>query len=223
MIKSVLFKEWLKTKWTFLGLLALWLMVVVYVYIDIAHQLKFYEASVIWYNIVFLGLSYYSVIFYIPLLSGLLLGLTQFVPEITDKRLKLTLHLPVKENKMLFTMIGAGGILLFTLYAFSLIGLIIVSSIYFPSNITYSMLFTIAPWYFAGIVVYFSSAMIILEPIWVRRILYIPVVAGFIDLLLQGGWYCLYTGSLLVFLILSLFFVLSVIITGYRFKRGVMK
>ncbi|MFH0733144.1 MAG: hypothetical protein V1773_01645 [bacterium] len=223
MIKSVLFKEWLKTKWAFLGLLAFWLIVIVYIYIDISHQLKFYEASTLWYNIVFMGYTYYAVITYIPLLAGLLLGLTQFVPEITEKRLKLTLHLPVKENKMLFTMIGVGGGLLLILYIFSLAGLIIVSSIFFPLNITQSMLITMAPWYFAGIVVYFSSAMIILEPIWLRRILYLPIVFGFIDLLLEKGWYNLYHQSLLTFLLLSLVFIFSVLITGYRFKRGAMK
>lgn len=223
MIKAVLFKEWLKMKWAFWGLLTLWLVVVLYVYIDIVHQLKFYEASVIWYNIVTMGLSYYSIIFYLPALSGLILGISQFVPEITEKRLKLTLHLPIKENKILFSMISIGGLMLFVMYLVSLLGLIFVSSIFYASQITVSMLISIAPWYFAGIVVYFASAMIILEPIWLRKILYLPVALGFTNLLLEEGWFNLYEKSLVTFFVLSLFFILSVLITGFRFKRGAMK
>ncbi len=223
MIKAVLFKEWLKMKWAFGGLLALWMAVVFYVYIEIVHQLKFYDASIIWYNIVTLGYSYYSIIFYLPLLSGLILGIAQFVPEITEKRLKLTLHLPIKENKILFSMISVGGLMLFVMYLVSLFGLIFVSSIFFASQITVSMLITIIPWYFAGVVVYFSSAMIILEPIWLRKILYLPVAVGFANLLLETGWFNLYEKSLVTFIVLSLFFILSVLITGFRFKRGAMK
>ncbi len=223
MIKAVLFKEWLKMKWAFWGLLILWLVVVLYVYIDIVHQLKFYEASIIWYNIVTLGLSYYSIIFYLPVLSGLILGIAQFVPEITEKRLKLTLHLPIKENRILFSMISIGGSMLLVLYLVSIFGLIFVSSMFYASQITVSMLITIAPWYFAGIVIYFSSAMIILEPIWLRKILYLPVALGFTNLLLEEGWFNMYEKSLITFLVLTLFFILSVLITGFRFKRGAMK
>jgi len=223
MIKAVLFKEWLKMKWAFWGLLILWLVVVLYVYIDIVHQLKFYEASIIWYNIVTLGLSYYSIIFYLPVLSGLILGIAQFVPEITEKRLKLTLHLPIKENRILFSMISIGGLMLLVLYLVSIFGLIFVSSMFYASQITVSMLITIAPWYFAGIVIYFSSAMIILEPIWLRKILYLPVALGFTNLLLEEGWFNMYEKSLITFLVLTLFFILSVLITGFRFKRGAMK
>jgi hypothetical protein len=168
-------------------------------------------------------LSYYSIIFYLPVLSGLILGIAQFVPEITEKRLKLTLHLPIKENRILFSMISIGGLMLLVLYLVSIFGLIFVSSMFYASQITVSMLITIAPWYFAGIVIYFSSAMIILEPIWLRKILYLPVALGFTNLLLEEGWFNMYEKSLITFLVLTLFFILSVLITGFRFKRGAMK
>ncbi len=223
MLKSVLFKEWLKMKSAFWGLMGLWLVVVVYIYFDIAYQLKFFEASIIWYNITILGMQYYNVVYYIPLLTGLILGVTQYVPEITDKRLKLTLHLPVNENKMMLTMSLVGSVMLIVIYGFSLIALVLVSSIYYAKEITYSMLITVAPWYLSGLVLYFSSAIIILEPIWKRRILYSFIVLGFIYLLLDDRYFNLYNYSIYKFAILSLFFFFAVLITGYRFKRGATK
>jgi len=223
MIKSVLFKEWLKIKSAFWGLLGLWFIIVVYIYFDIAYQLKFFEASIIWYNITVLGMQFYHVVYYIPLLTGLVLGITQYVPEITDKRLKLTLHLPVNESKMLLTMSGIGSIMLLIIYAFSLILLISVSSHYFAKEITYSMLSTILPWYLAGLILYFSTSMIILEPIWKRRILYTPIILGFVSLLMEDKYYNLYDNSLIKFAIIAIFFFFGVLITGYRFKRGATK
>lgn len=43
-----------------------------------------------------------------PLLAGLLLAIVQFVPEMQQKRLKLTLHLPYPQNRMLMLMLIAG-------------------------------------------------------------------------------------------------------------------
>ncbi|HPN39659.1 MAG TPA: hypothetical protein PL041_14775, partial [Melioribacteraceae bacterium] len=144
-------------------------------------------------------------------------------PEITDKRLKLTLHLPVNENKMMLTMSLVGSVMLIVIYGFSLIALVLVSSIYYAKEITYSMLITVAPWYLSGLVLYFSSAIIILEPIWKRRILYSFIVLGFIYLLLDDRYFNLYNYSIYKFAILSLFFFFAVLITGYRFKRGATK
>ncbi len=223
MIKSVLFKEWLKMKSAFWGLLGLWLIVVVYIYFDIAYQLKFFEASIIWYNITVLGMQFYYVLYYIPLLTGLILGITQYVPEITEKRLKLTLHLPVNESKMLLVMSGVGSIMLIAIYAFSLILLVLVSSHYYAKEITYSMLATIIPWYLAGLILYFSASMIILEPIWKRRLLYTPIVLGFVSLLTEDKFYNLYDKSIVKFAFIAIFFFFGVLITGYRFKRGATK
>ncbi len=223
MIKSVLFKEWLKMKNAFWGLLGLWALVSLYIYFDIAYNLKFFEASILWYNITFLGMKFYEVVFYIPILTGLILGITQYLPEITEKRLKLTLHLPVNESKMLLVMSGVGSIMLLVIYIISLTFLVIVSSYYFPKEITNSMLITIAPWYLAGLILYFSTSMIILEPIWKRRLLYTPIVLGFIFLLMDDRPYNLYEKSLLKYSILAIFFFFGVLITGFRFKRGATK
>ncbi len=223
MIKAVAFKEWLKMRSAFWGLLGLWLIVIIYIYIDISYNLKFFEASVLWYNITVLGYIFYRFIFYIPLLTGLILGITQYVPEISEKRLKLTLHLPVNEGKMLLAMSSIGTFLLLIIYLVSILLLILVSSNYFPKEITYSMLKTIAPWYLAGLVLYFSTSMIILEPIWKRRLLYTPIVLGFVFMLLIEGYYNLYEYSIYKFAIFAVFFFFGVLITGYRFKRGATK
>lgn len=45
---------------------------------------------------------------YLPALLGVLLAVVQFVPEMAQKRLKLTLHLPFPQWKMILLMSGIG-------------------------------------------------------------------------------------------------------------------
>jgi hypothetical protein len=56
-----------------------------------------------------------------------------------------------------------------------------------------------------------------------RRLLYTPIVLGFIFLLMDDRPYNLYEKSLLKYSILAIFFFFGVLITGYRFKRGATK
>lgn len=48
----------------------------------------------------------------LPLLAGIIMGITQFIPEMTKKRFKLTLHLPLGENRIVCLMLGYGMVCL---------------------------------------------------------------------------------------------------------------
>ena len=45
---------------------------------------------------------------YLPLIIGALFASLQFIPEMTQKRLKLTLHLPYPQQRMILLMLLAG-------------------------------------------------------------------------------------------------------------------
>ena len=54
---------------------------------------------------------------FVPLLTGILLAAVQFFPEMQRKCLKLTLHLPYSQKKMVLAMLAFGVLALFTCFA----------------------------------------------------------------------------------------------------------
>ena len=91
---------------------------------------------------------------YLPALLGVLLAVVQFVPEMAQKRLKLTLHLPFPQWKMILLMsgIGLGALaLLFIVQTAVLWG-------YFHAllapELVARILLTALPWYLAGLTLY---------------------------------------------------------------------
>jgi len=102
MFKSLIFKEWLKIRWASAAVFLVFLLMLGYIYINTAYYMRFIEPTGMWYNVVIRGMIFYGGLYiYLPLFAGILIGITQFVPEIIANRLKLTLHLPMKENTIL--------------------------------------------------------------------------------------------------------------------------
>ena len=223
MYKAIFYKEWLKIRWIYFAMSAVSLLILGYILLNISHDLKFIKAPSYLYQVIFMGAKFYSIYMYIPLLTGLVIAISQFVPEVHSSRLKLTLHLPENENKILIEMISVGFLFLILLFLFSIIVLAIIVRIYFPTEIVNSVLYTSSPWFIAGIAVYFAVSMIIIEPIWSRRILYFLITYGFTNTLFKSYWYNLYDRSLPLYILFTLFFSISILLSGYRFKKGVMR
>lgn len=114
---------------------------------------------------------------FVPLVVGLLFAVVQFVPEMQRKCLKLTLHLPCPELRMIGAMLLYGGLLLGVLFAVSLGVLFRRLSGGAGARTGTAILLTAAPWYAAGIAAYLLAAWICLEPTWRRRLLYGAVAA----------------------------------------------
>ena len=58
---------------------------------------------------------------FVPLLTGILLAAVQFFPEMQRKCLKLTLHLPYSQKKMVMAMLAFGVLLLRVLLSWEFI------------------------------------------------------------------------------------------------------
>lgn len=222
MFKAIIYKEWLKIRWSYIGMAAVTLFVLLYIHLKLSHDMKFSEATSYWYYVIFRGIKFYLQFKYIPFLAGLAVALTQFVPEINMKRLKLTLHLPMRENAILVQMMSVGVISLVILFIAAILILSVITLNFFPHEMLGSILLTTLPWFLAGLVAYFAVSMIILEPLWIRRILLILISFGFIDCLFKSYWYNLYVHSLPVFVLLGLFFSTSILLSAHRFRKGVM-
>jgi len=219
MYKALIYKEWLKLKWTYLILAAISFLTLIYIAVSVAHDIEFNSAKAIWGAIIYLKYPFFSDIKYIFIATGVVMAIVQFFPEMNSDRLKLTLHLPVEEKKLLLQMISIGVMFIAALFLVIVLSMIIISSIHFPSEITTSALATMAPWIIAGLVAYLAVSTIVVEPIWVKRIELLVIFLGylfFFDIQLD------YSKSALLFLLVTgAFFSLFILISGYHFKRGI--
>lgn len=155
-----------------------------------------------------------------PALLGVLLAVVQFVPEMAQKRLKLTLHLPFPQWKMILLMsgIGLGALaLLFIVQTAVLWG-------YFHAllapELVARILLTALPWYLAGLTLYLLTAWICLEPTWKRRLANLLIAVGVCRIFFLSDTPQAYDGMLswlALLLVCSLFFPL---LSVYRFKQG---
>jgi len=223
MYRALFYKEWLKIKETFLFVSLLGLGIVIYLYFDIEQTNTFNNSNAFWSLITARGYLYYDLFRYIPLVAALALALAQFIPEVINKKLKLTLHLPLKENKILLSMQSFTFGLLILLSLLWLLLMIIISSIYFPAEIVNSMILTSLPWFMAGILTYFSVSALIIEPLWNRRIINAVVSISLLWLLTSNVRYSAFSGLLPLLSIVVLFSFSFILWSGRRFKIGVSK
>lgn len=219
MFKALVYKEWLKIRWTYLSLCGISLVTVIYIFLGASHDIELEGAVNVWAMIIYQKYPFFSDLNYIPFITGIIIGLVQFYPEINSGRLKLTLHLPVKENKILLQMILIGGGLILFLQILTQLVLILFTLSYFPVEIVRFELITLAPSFLVGLISYFCVASIMVEPVWVRRIPMMIFFGGLCSMLFGSGEY---SYTLLLFMALTgCCVVLTIVLSGFYFKRGI--
>jgi hypothetical protein len=221
-MKSIIYKEWIKIRWTFLAFLVLGIIGLAIMFLKVRHDILFVDAVNYWYSFLFRGSPYFSLLKFLPLVAGLGIALAQYFPETVSKRIKLTFHLPVGENEILLKMHAFGAGCIIAMFLFFFIIFVAGSYIYFPSEIIRPSLITITPWFLGGLTTYFITALVLLEPIWLYRGLYTIVGAGFITFFYSYGTIGAYKPVLLSLVILTLLLSIVVLFSGYRFRKGEM-
>ncbi len=216
-------KEWIKTRWALAALALLSIIIIVNVWITVNHDLRFVNAPRYWNAVVFEGYQFYGRwMRYIPFVAGIVIAIVQFVPEQYQKRLKITLHLPMRENRILLSMLSFGIVMLTAIFFILTALLTILSIIYFPVNIVWAALSTVLPWMLGGYAAYGILSMIITEPVWRYRIPQIILLAGVVYCFSFGYAYKIYNNILLTITIMAIALLMSLIYSGNRFKRGEM-
>ena len=204
MALHLFYKEWLKTKWFVLASLLLGVGTILYAFIGLNSNIINADGGS---NYVFewftqAGRPHYGIFKNIPFIIALLIGGSQYLPEVLQKRIKLTLHLPLNEIVMLYTMV---------LYGF------LIDLYFFPVEMHIMAINAFLPWILGGFTTYFFVAMIAMEPSWKFRCLYAIVVYELLDIYLLGGNMSnLYVLMIIVLVIASL----GMIYTANRFKIG---
>ena len=222
MFKSVAFKEWIKTRWFLIILALIGVIAVGNIFLKVQHNIAFNEASKYWYLILFQNHHYFSNMKFIPLFIGLIIAAAQYIPEIMERRIKLTFHLPINENKILIMMLGFGTISLLVSYALIFSVFVSLSNHFFAEEIVHAVIISVTPWFLAGFATYFLAALIILEAIWKYRVAYFITAAAFILLFFESSVAGGYSPVNLKMVILTSVISISLLFSAYRFRKGEM-
>ena len=96
-IWHLFYKEWIKTRTAFFCSLLVGVGVVFYIFIGVENKITLMGAKNYTLNILYSNppVIYYSLLRYLPLLAAVSIGISQYVPEVAQRRIRLTLHLPV--------------------------------------------------------------------------------------------------------------------------------
>ena len=125
MTKAIFLKEWLKTRRVFWVSLLVAVLFAVYAIMCIRRVSTSHGVEHVWLIMLMKDQTFIDAIKYVPALIGIALGVAQMAPEMQQKRLKLTLHLPYPQNRLIATMIGTGlGQLTLLVAAQALLGLL---------------------------------------------------------------------------------------------------
>lgn len=181
LLKALSYKEWMKTRKLVGGWILLLAAVSVYAYIDLTYTIRMNEAVNVWFGILFQGTSVSVLLMYLLPLAGISLAIVQFVPEMTQKRFKLTLHLPASESRLVSSMLLFGYGVLGVLYLCCLVFLSLLVSRVLPFEGVSMMLSQVLPWTAAGLAGYGFTAWICIEPCWKQRAMNMLMAAGLLS------------------------------------------
>ena len=183
MNKMILYKEWLKTRWPLLGALVVMGAFTFYSLLNLAKVVQFRGADILWSTLVFKDTVLIEQLRYLPALAGALVAVAQFLPEMQRKRLKLTLHLPYPQGKMIALMALYGLCAITLLFWVQALTVALVLGRWVVWELVARILVTSAVWYLAGWAAYLWVAAICLEPTWRMRVVLFLLLAGVVGLL----------------------------------------
>ena len=157
---------------------------------------------------------------YVPLLVGILLALVQFIPEMYHKCLKLTLHLPYPQLKMINLMLLYGLLTLVICFATNYILMFVYLQGILAPELFSRILLTALPWYIAGICAYLLIAWVCLEPTWKRRVLNLVISVLLLRVFFLSSDPEAYNGFLPWLTIYSMLTISFSWLSVLRFKAG---
>lgn len=169
MEKAILMKEWIKTRRVFAMSLILMSAVTAYAILMMNRLIELKGVDHLWLIMLMKDNSFIDILRYIPMVIGLAAGVAQMVPEISQKRLKLTLHLPYPQVRLVALMLAAGVMELIAVYFIPVIAVCIYDMTILPPELVGRVLITTVPWFMAGFSAYIFASAVCLEGTWRMR------------------------------------------------------
>ncbi|MGL4520259.1 MAG: hypothetical protein ACRCUJ_11425 [Phocaeicola sp.] len=220
MIKAIFYKEWIKTQWVLLLSTLILLGVTTFLAFNLHRMIALKGAVHIWEVMIQRDALFISMITFVPTVLGLLVALTQYVPEMQRKSLKLTLHLPYHSTKMIAHMVAFGVITLGILFLLSWGIFYVTMSMVLAKELVQHILLTSLVWYSAGIFSYLATSWIVLEPTWKRRALNSLVALLLLKIYFMSGTGGAYNSFLPILILFTLLSASLTFLSVARFKEG---
>ncbi len=220
MIKAIFYKEWLKTRLLWFIAVVSHVGLVVYLLLSLRSTLLSHGTVETWATMIGRDTLMIGRLTYLPLLTGVILSLCQWLPEMVQKRIRLTLHLPIDYTRSVTAMLLFGFIGLSVLFMLDASLLAVVEQRWLPRELVWRIFLTCLPWYIAGLLGYSLAAWCILEPQWRGRcfnmLISVPLIA-LCFLTTQPACYIYMFPWLIALLLVATILPLYSV---YRFKLG---
>lgn len=220
MIKAILYKEWIKMRALLPVAAVAVLGFTVYALLRVERAVDFRGAAHVWQIMIDKETVFIEPLRLLPALAGIAAALVQFIPEMSQRRLKLTLHLPFPQRGMILVMAAAGLGALAVLFAAQAAMVWGYMHRLLAPELTARAMMTAVPWWAAGLTLYMLTAWICLEPTWRRRVLYLLMTAGVARMFFLSDVPRAYDGMLPWIAALWLFSLLLPLLSVDRFKQG---
>lgn len=220
MNKAIFYKEWLKTRYYFLAASIVFICYTLYLVIRLNNVVELRGADHLWSILLTRDTIFLEPLQYIPLITGFLMGLVQFIPEVIQKRMKLTLHLPYPREKMLLMMTLAGLVQLLPLFIVQIVVFAGFFQGFLATELIDHILLTILPWYIAGITAYIWAFAICLEPTWKMRTLLLLTGLGVVRIHFMLDVPEAYNSFFLWLFLYGIVGITLILRSMYRFKEG---
>lgn len=220
MEKAIIFKEWIKTRMVFFIALVLALATAGYAMLMVNRLIELKGVEHLWLIMLLKDNTFIDIIKYVPVAVGIAVGVAQMAPEMSQKRLKLTLHLPYPQGRLLALMLATGASELLIIFVLQTAVVAMRYSFLLPAELVWRVMLTSLPWYLAGFAAYFFVTSICLEGTWRRRIIIgLLGVAALMIFFLQPTPEAYNGMSLLLVIVVILLSILS-FGSVIRFKEG---
>ncbi len=219
MIKSFFLKESLKLRWIYLILLVLTIGFTLFIALRLNNRFVIQGAGSTWYRILAADFRFYDNLRYLPMVSGLAIAFFQFIPEIINRKLRLTYHLPVNISFSLFVMILTGLIAIASLFLLQMLILFLGTRALLPDILVWSTIISVLPWYLGGIMAYSLGVCLVLEPRSEHKV-FILLIGGLSLLFpLTSGAMRSMDHVLPLILCLTICSLMAILYSGKRFEK----
>jgi len=220
MEKAILGKEWLKTRLAAAVSLTMCLAICAYAILRINRLVALKGADHLWIIMLLKDNTFINAIQYTTVISALIIGIAQMAPEMTQKRLKLTLHLPYPQMRMIGLMLSVGLMELIVIYALQCVSIAVFYSSLIPASLVCRVVLTSLPWYFAGLIAYLFASAVCLEGAWPRRVaLALLGICAVMICYLQSASEA-YNAMIWILVVFVFLFALMPLGSVLRFKEG---
>lgn len=214
------YKEFIKTRWYILIAAITLLGFTAYNLLNIGRVTDLKGAAHLWEVAIERDAIFIQNITYLPLLASVIFAIVQFVPEMVQKRLKLTLNLPVNYVYSVLQMTFYGIATLSALFAVNLTVLYFGVSHFFAAEIVRHIMLTALEWHLAGLLAYSLTAWVVLEPTWRIRVANIVISVAALRLFFADSQPEAYNGWLLPMAFGVVILTLLPLYSVTRFKEG---